>query len=87
MGSLFDQLLSDLVIWVAVCAACIAVAIYVLGKIRAETVQQEPTASELMVKFRDQHSKGELSDEEFRTIKTTLAARLKDELKDTGETG
>ena len=87
MVSLFEEWLSDLVIWVAVCAAFIAVAIYLVGKIRAEAVQQEPLASELMAKFRDQHSKGELSDEEFRTIKTSLAERLRDELKDTGETG
>jgi uncharacterized membrane protein len=76
-----------LVIWGALLAALLAVAGYVIGKVRAETVQKEPTASELMSKFRDLHSKGELSDAEFRTIKTALAARLQDELKDNGETG
>jgi hypothetical protein len=33
------------------------------------------------------HSQGEISDAEFRTIKTTLADRLRDELNDNGEKG
>lgn len=77
---------AELVIWGALGAALIAVVAYVIGKIRPNSVQQEPKASELMSKFRDLHSKGVLSDAEFRTIKTTLAERLQDELKDTGET-
>jgi uncharacterized membrane protein len=86
----FD-LLSDpiakIVLWATLGAVAIAVAVYILGKIRSEAVQQEPGPNELMSKFRELHAKGELSDEEFRTIKTTLAARFQDELKDTGETG
>ena len=77
----------DLVIWVAICSILVVVAIYVIGKIRAEMVQEEPTANELLSKMRDLHSEGVLSDTEFRTIKTTLAARLQEELKDTEETG
>ena len=68
-------------------ATVVAVAIYVIGRIRAAPAQQEPWASELISKFRELHSKGELSDAEFREIKTNLAARLQDELKDNGETG
>jgi len=77
---------AELVLWGAVGAGLIAAAAYVLGKIRPNSAQQELTASELMSKFRDLHSKGVLSDAEFRTIKTNLAARLQEELKDTGET-
>ncbi len=84
---IFDDPVAELVLWTAVAAILVVVAVYVIGKIRAEAVQQEPHASELLSKFRDLHSKGELSDAEFRTIKTTLAARLQEELKDDGETG
>ncbi len=78
---------ADLVVWLAVLGVLTAIAYYVRGKIRAESVQQEPGASELLSKFRDLHSEGDLSETEFRTIKTTLAARLQDELKDDEETG
>jgi uncharacterized membrane protein len=78
---------APLVCWLAVLAILVAIAYYVIGKIRAESVQQEPGASELLSKFRDLHSQGDLEEAEFRTIRTTLAARLQDELKDDEETG
>ena len=71
-----------LIIAAAVLAGLLAVAVYVVGKVRAWAVQKEPPASELLTKFREMHSQGVLSDEEFRTIKTTLKERLQSELKD-----
>jgi uncharacterized membrane protein len=79
--------IAEIVIWLAVLAVVVAVGFYVIGKIRSDSVQKEPGPSEMISKFRDLHAKGELSDAEFRTIKTTLAARLQEELKDNGETG
>jgi len=84
---IFENPIAELVVWAAMGAIVVAVAAYILGKIRAEPTQKEPSASELMSKFRDLHSQGELSDAEFRTIKTALAARLQEELKDNGDTG
>jgi hypothetical protein len=72
----------QLVIAAAVLAVLVAVGIYVAGKVRHKAVQKEPPASELLTKFREMHSRGVLSDEEFRTIKTTLTERLQNELKD-----
>ena len=79
--------LEELILWITVLAIGLAVAFYVIDKVRKAPSQSEPTASELMSKFRDLHSRGELSDEEFRTIRTTLADQLQEELKDNGETG
>jgi uncharacterized membrane protein len=76
-----------LILGIAVLAAMVVVAYYVLGKIRPNPSQKEPNASQWLSKFRDLHSRGELSDEEFREIKTTLAAQLQDELNDNDETG
>ena len=36
--------------------------------------------SDMMDAFRDLHGRGQLSDDEYRSIKTKLAARLKAEL-------
>ena len=74
-------------ILLAMLAVLIAIGAYVVGKLRAETVHQDPTAGELMSKFGESHSKGELSDAEFRTIKTTLAEQVQEELKRNGDTG
>jgi len=76
-----------LILWGALLAVLVATLVYVIGKLRAEPVQQEPKASELLSNFRELHSRGELSDEEFRTIKSTLAAQFQEELKGDGEKG
>ena len=82
MAEFFEDPIVQLVIWLAVFTALVAVAVYIITRIRAEAVQSEPMASELLSKFRELHGRGELSEEEFRTIKTTLAEQLQEELKD-----
>lgn len=76
------------IFWFAVLAALLAVAYYVITtKIRPEPEKKEPQASQWLSKYREMHSRGELTDEEFRTIKTKLAEKLQDELNDNGESG
>lgn len=79
--------LERLIVSFAILASMIAIAAYVISKIRAKTLQREPTASELLSKFREMHSRGVLTDAEFRTIKTALAVQLQKELNDNSETG
>jgi hypothetical protein len=87
LRKLWEDPIANLVIWLTLAAIGVAVAFYLLGKIRRQTAQQELSANELISEFRNLHSRGVLSDAEFRTIKTRLADRLQDEIKDTGETG
>jgi uncharacterized membrane protein len=75
------------IFWFAVLAAVLAVGYYFIKKIRPEPEKKEPQASQWLSKYREMHSEGELSDEEFRTIKTKLAEQLQDELNDNGESG
>ena len=84
---IFDDPIAELVVWGTIGAVCVAVGAYVVSKLRPKPAQQEPESSELLSKFRDLHSEGQLTDAEFRTIKTTLGARLQDELTDNDETG
>ncbi len=70
----------------AVCfAACGAGGVYVVLRVRRELKEAAPGASELMSDFRDLRSQGELSEQEFRTIKTLLGDQLEKELKDHGK--
>ena len=87
MERFWEAVPEQLVLWIAVLAILVAVAIYVIGKIRPKTVQKERKDAEWLLKCRELHSRGELSDEEFRTIKTNLASQLQDELNDNGEEG
>jgi uncharacterized membrane protein len=82
MSEFIQDPIVQLVIWLTVFSALVAVAVYVVTRIRAEAVQNEPVASDLLSKFRELRGQGDLSEEEFRTIKTTLAEQLQEELKD-----
>jgi len=82
MAEFLGSPLASVVLMLALLAAVVAVGVYVIGKVRTSMRRQEPGASEWLTKFQDLHSQGELSDEEFRTIKGMLAERLQRELND-----
>lgn len=67
----------------AVLAITIAVGVYVIGRVRAALSQTGPGASELLSNFDELRSQGALSEEEYRTIKASLAERLRREVNDT----
>jgi uncharacterized membrane protein len=77
----------NLVLAITALAILVSIGVYLAGQIRAKAIQKEPTANELLTKFRELNSQGVVSDEEFRTIKTTLTDRLQTELKGKDETG
>ncbi len=62
-------------------------AIFVVGRLRGGSEDDQPAASSMLTNFRELHSRGGLSDQEFRTIKTLLADRIQRELKDSGDKG
>lgn len=85
MGRFWEAEPEWLILWLALLAAGLTIACYVIEKIRPKPVQKEPEASKWLSKYRELHAKGGLSDEEFRTIKTTLTTQLQDELRDNGK--
>ena len=88
IGRLWDRVWSEWLIFAfVVLAVLVAIGAYIISKIRAEPAKKEQQASEWLSKCNDLHSKGGLSDEEFRTIKTKLAEQLQDELNDNGDNG
>jgi len=70
-----------LVVYLAAAAALAVVGFYVVLKVRASLQDDPPETSELISKFRELHSRGGLSDEEYRTVKSKLGAQLQGELK------
>ncbi len=61
-------------------AILITVGAYLVARVRSWFQESPPPANELLTNFRELHSKGVLSDEEYRTIKSMLAERLQEEL-------
>lgn len=84
---LFDSSGAQLILSVAVVAIAVTLGVYVIGRVRKSSREGPPTASDLLTNFRDLHSQGELSDEEFRTIKSMLAERMQQELTENNRKG
>ena len=75
-----------IVLWVAGLALVTAVCVYLVGKFRGSYRESDLEPSNLMSNFRDLHSQGELTDEEYRNIKSKLAVRLRDEMRKSEQT-
>lgn len=73
---------ASIVFLLALTAALLAVGVYLIGKVRAGLRERELKASEWLTNFQEMHAQGELDDEEFRTIKAILAAKLQQELNE-----
>ena len=71
------------VLWVAVLMVVLAMGYYLVRRFRDRTGDDRQTASELLTNFREMHHEGDISETEFRTIKTVLGQKLQEELKDT----
>jgi len=86
MTELFRHPLLLAALWFAAIFALLALALVVLRRFRGGAADDQPTAHELLAKFRDLHDRGGLSDDEYRTIKTKLAAQVERELTNSSET-
>jgi 5-bromo-4-chloroindolyl phosphate hydrolysis protein len=87
MGEFLSSSTANLVILIAVLAGLIAVGVYAILKVRGLQAEEATTASGLLTNFRELHHEGDLSDEEYRTIKSVLSEQLQEEIKDSGEKG
>ena len=70
------------VLWVAVLLIMMAIGYYGLRRFRDRIDDDRQTASDLLTNFREIHHEGDISDMEFRTIKTVLGQKLQQEMKD-----
>jgi hypothetical protein len=67
--------------------ATVTLAAYTVTAVRRKINAKGGSASGMLDNFREMHERGQLSDNEFRTIKTRMASRLRAELSDADEKG
>lgn len=87
MSDWFYSPTTQLALLVVVTGTAIAGGIFVIAKIREGRQKGQHSASDMLTGFRDLHAQGDLSDEEYRTIKTMLSDRIGRELQDNEERG
>lgn len=62
----------------AVCILGLALTFHLLRKWREYSDEDQHNPDTMLSKFREMHSRGELSDEEFRKITTDMRARIQE---------
>jgi len=77
----------QVVVSLAVLTILVVAAFYIVQKVREGPEYDCVDAGDLLAKFRELHSQGGLSDEEFRTIKTQLSGQISSELRDNDKKG
>jgi uncharacterized membrane protein len=83
-----DPVAWEKIAWMmAVMAAIVGVGVVILLRFRGASEKKENEVSQSLTKFREMHSRGDLSDQEFRTIKAKLAAKVRQALKESEEPG
>jgi uncharacterized membrane protein len=75
------------VVWLTVLVIAVVVGYAVVKRFRDEIDDDRLTANELLTNFREMNREGDISDAEFRTIRTALGERLRAELKDSSDEG
>jgi len=78
---------AQLVIWTTVLLILVTVGWYVVGRFRDNADDDRLTANELLTNFQEMHHQGDINDVEYRTIKTALGAKLRQELEDSESNG
>ena len=75
----------QITVWGGVGVVLVALAVYLIRRFPKSAGDDKLATSDMMDAFRDLHGTGQLSDDEYRSIKTKLAARLKAELAEPDE--
>lgn len=72
-------------LWVTILLVILAVGYYLVRRFRDRTDDGGQTASDLLTNFREMRREGDISETEFRTIKTVLGRKLQQELEGADE--
>jgi hypothetical protein len=87
MEEFLDSTPVQLVIGLTALAILTVIGAFVVKKFRDRNDDDRPTANDLLTNFRDLHDEGDISEKEYRNIKTVLGDKLHQELSDNGEKG
>lgn len=75
----------QVVVGVVTLAILVIVGYYLVRRCRDRSDDDQLSTRELLANFREMHHEGDISEAEYRTIKTVLGEKLRQELRDTGD--
>jgi uncharacterized membrane protein len=82
MGHASADTLAQLMLWLGVLIGLIIAAALVVQRFRGGAADRGSKAKELATNFEEMRQRGDISDADYRKIKSVLGAQLRSELKD-----
>ena len=78
---------AELMLAFAACGLLLAIGAYLIVRCKHMVLDQCSNTNEMMSTFHELHEQGELSDEEYKNIKTRLANRMQHEARNVSQSG
>jgi hypothetical protein len=79
--------MSQLALGVGILMALVVAGVIIVQKFRGGAADKALDANELISNFQEMHSRGDITDADYRKIKSVLGGHLHSELKDDKEKG
>ncbi len=76
MSGFLRDAAGELMLAFAICSVLLAIGAYFIVRCKQMVYDQGTNTNEMMSTFHELHEQGELSDEEYKNIKTRLASRM-----------
>ena len=75
---------AQVILSLAVLAVFVVIGVYVVLRFRGFSDEDEQSANQTYTNFREMYEQGDISDAEFRKLKTVLGRQIEEELDNTG---
>jgi uncharacterized membrane protein len=79
--------LVQVMLWMSVLIGLVIVGVLVVQRFRGSAADKGTSANDLLTNFQEMQSRGDISDADYRKIKSVLGAQLQSELKDDKDKG
>jgi uncharacterized membrane protein len=87
MPQVSSETLVQVMLWMTVLVGLVIIGGLVVQRFRGGAADKGATANELLTNFQEMRSRGDISDADYRKIKSVLGAELHSELKDDKDKG
>jgi uncharacterized membrane protein len=81
------ETLVQVMLWMTVLIGLVIIGVLVVQRFRGGAADKGTSANDLLSNFQEMQSRGDISDADYRKIKSVLGAKLQSELKDDKDKG
>lgn len=76
------EIMVQLTLWLGLLLGLVVVCMVVVQRFRGSAAEKDSAGGQVLANFQEMHSRGDISDADYRKIKSVLGAQLHSELRD-----